>query len=278
MGYPHRLIDSAPTEYTRSKGNAYPLYPKGKPNRMAEAPVLDDQSIDIDELSMPALAREISLQKRPNALLVKMMNALEGKRQARGLGWSRAWNKYGLNVFRTHTCDVRMDGDYVEPVIPFLKTFLAGAPEPFAAFADDLLNDPNVMAFTFYHNHEDENQQLEGLTLSFGRKRTEDKTKRDRLDIILEDRRMDGHVDGMIDRLRIYVCPWSHYAKKEFHLVEIAGLAKDDQEACQAIYDHAVRYYHEWKSDPERQWSHWSTRFIDYFGPRTFIPQNSSFI
>ena len=47
---------------------------------------LDDGSIDLGELSMAALKREISLQKRPNALLIKMMNALEKKRQAKGYG------------------------------------------------------------------------------------------------------------------------------------------------------------------------------------------------
>lgn len=46
---------------------------------------LDDNSIDPQELSMPVLAREIVLQRRPNWLLVKMMNALEEKRQRKGL-------------------------------------------------------------------------------------------------------------------------------------------------------------------------------------------------
>jgi hypothetical protein len=244
---------------------------------MSDAPALDDQSIDIEELSMPALAREISLQKRPNALLVKMMNVLEGKRQAKGLGWSRAWNKYGLNVFRTHRADIGGDCEYFKAATPFLKAFTESVPDHYISFVHELLEDPNAMGFTFYHNDDVDNEQYEGLTLSFGRKRAEDKTKRDRLDIILEDLRVDGSVDGRIDRLRIYICPWSHYADKEFHLIDKTELDQDDQRQCQALYEHCIRFYHEWKGDPERQWSHWSTRYIDYFGPRTFIPQNSSF-
>jgi len=54
---------------------------------------LDETSIQPSELSISTLMREIGLQSRPHWLLVKMMNALERKRQAKGFGWSRAWNK-----------------------------------------------------------------------------------------------------------------------------------------------------------------------------------------
>ena len=45
---------------------------------------LDKQSVDVKELSIAALTRELSLQKRPNWLLIKMMNMLESKRAAKG--------------------------------------------------------------------------------------------------------------------------------------------------------------------------------------------------
>ncbi|MFP6584856.1 MAG: hypothetical protein VCD00_20145, partial [Candidatus Hydrogenedentota bacterium] len=99
-------------------------------------------------------------------------------------------------------------------------------------------------------------------------------TKRDRVDIVLEDRRVDGAVDGKIDRRRIYVCPWETYEAREFHLTE----REDDLEDAQALYSHLLDYYHQWKSDEDRQWSHWSVRYIDYFGARSFIPQGSSFV
>ena len=238
---------------------------------------LDETSIDPAELSISTLTREISLQARPHRLLVKMMNALERKRQQKGFGWSRSWNKYGLTVFRSHTASMSKDRDYVAPVRPFLESFLGKMEEPYGSFIDDLLEDPSCMVFTFYHNHQSEDDQFEGLTLSFGRKVKLDTTKRDRLDIVLEDRRVNGAVDRDVNRVRVYICPWERYENKEFHLSEAATLSPVQYEAAQTLYEHAVTYYHQWKGEENRQWSHWSTRYIDYFGPREFIPQGSSF-
>ena len=238
---------------------------------------LDDQSMNIEELSMSALTQEINQSKRPNSLLVKMMNALEKKRQKKGLGWSRSWNKYGLNVFRTHTTDEDSRSQYINPVRPYLEAILDTVEEPYASFITSLMDDPKLMVFTFYHNNDSEGNQFEGLTLSFGRKLENDRSKRDRLDIILEDKRENGAVDGKIDRVRIYICPWETHQNKNFHLFELTTLDNEQQESSQKIYTHALDYYTAWKSLDERQWSHWSTRFIDYFGPRSFIPHGSSF-
>ena len=237
---------------------------------------LDDASINPEELSMPVLAREISLHKRPNWLLVKMMNALEQKRQAKGLGWSRAWNKYGMNTFHSHICDAAVDGEYIQPAKDFLQAWEAVIDAEYRDFVQDLLADPSLMVFTFYHNAEYDGVQYEGVTFSLGRKRPDDRTKRDRIDIVLEDRRVDGAVNGQVDRLRIYVCPWETYQDKQFQLIDI----EEDHvqwDSVQPLYDHLVNHYHLWKADDNRQWSHWSVRYIDYFGARSFIPQESSF-
>ena len=249
------------------------------PANQTEAAVLDldGNSLEVDELSIPALTREIGLQKKPSWILVKMMNALEKKRQVKGFGWSRAWNKYGLNVYRTHISDVARDDEYLGAAKPFLQHFLESVPEPYQAFVDDLFKDPARMAFTFYHNNDSDEKQFEGLTMSFGRKVAGDKTKRDRLDIILEDNREDGTVDGVVDRLRIYVCPWQTYQEKKFHLIELNSLDPTQQRIAQDLYKRCVDHYHQWKGEEERQWSHWSVRFIEYFGPRSFIPKGSSF-
>lgn len=239
---------------------------------------LDADSLRLEELSLPALMRELNLQQRPHWLLRKIMNALEQKRQAKGLGWSRAWNKYGLNVFRTHVQDRARDPEYFAPLAPLLTQLLPGTPVADQGFVAELFADPALMAFTFYHNHDGPDGQFEGLTLSFGRKVATDPTKRDRLDLILEDRRVDGRVDGHVDRLRLYVCPWSGYQNDKHHfLLTQSPLRPAERELAQALYENCVRAYHLWKGEDARQWSHWSARYIDYFGPRSFIPVGTSF-
>lgn len=228
---------------------------------------------------MPALMRELTLQKKPAWLLRKLMNALEQKRQAQGLGWSRAWNKYGLTVFRTHMEPAGGAGE-LALVAPLLQHVLASAPAHYRDFVNDLLGDPGRMLFTFFHNHTtDSGRQYEGLTLSLGRKVASDHSKRDRLDIILEDERRNGGVDGIVDRLRVYVCPWSTFGTdRTFHLSDTVNLTGNAQGLAQGLFESAVEQYNQGKSDDSRQWQHWSSRYIDYFGPRGFIPQGSSFV
>ncbi len=245
-----------------------------------ESLALDAESLQPEELSMPALMRELNLQKRPAWLLVRLMNALEKKRQAKGLGWSRAWNKYGLTIFRTHVQRPVEDADYFAPALTLLNHFLRDADPRYRDFVAELTADPALMTFTFYHNHATEDgRQYEGLTLSLGRKVPADPSKRDRLDIILEDERVDGSVDGVVDRIRIYVCPWATYSQdRRFHLVDRRRFSPNETAMAQACYQGCVARYNDWKGDESRQWSHWSVRYIDYFGPRGFIPRGSSFI
>ena len=239
---------------------------------------LDDQSINPRELSLSTLMRELNLQNRPSWLLCRLMNILEQKRQAQGLGWSRPWNKTGLTVFRTHTQKVADDVDYFAPVFAVLGRLLPHAPLAYQAFAAELLIDPSLMAFTFYHNRQTDGAQYEGLTLSLGRKVTGDPSKRDRLDLILEDQRDGGRVDGTVDLLRLYVCPWSEYQDgRRHHLLEARELSTEDRADVQALYENCVAAYHIWKNDDRRQWSHWSANYIDYFGSRSFIPIGTAF-
>ena len=239
---------------------------------------LDPESLHAESLSLPALTREHSLRHRPNWLLRKLLNALEEQREIKGLGWSRAWNKYELNIFRTHLQDPIQDPDYFTPLLPLLDQILPAAPLAYQQFAADLLTDPSLIVFTFYHNHRTPEAQHEGLTLSFGRAIPGDPSKHDRLDVILEDRRIDGRVDGQIDRFRIYVCPWSEYQNNHTHFaLELQDFTMNTFAPAQALYESCVRYYHLWKGEESRQWSHWSARYIDYYGPRSFIPAGTSF-
>ncbi|MGK0238069.1 MAG: hypothetical protein ACI92G_001533 [Candidatus Pelagisphaera sp.] len=239
---------------------------------------LDKASIPTEELSVPALMRELNLQKRPNWILSKLMNSLEGKRQAKGMGWSRAWNKKDLNVFRTHKMDSANDAKCVEDVADIIHDLLESASDSYRSFASSLLLDPKLMIFVFHHNRDSKGNQYEGLTISLGRKVAEDPSKRDRIDLIMEDRRVDGRVDGMLDQVRLYVCPWSEYQNEKGHsLTESSHSEGTISDSTQDLYESSVRSYHKWKSEEERQWSHWSANFIDYFGARSFIPVGTSF-
>ena len=159
-----------------------------------------------------------------------------------------------------------------------IKIFNRQIPEYYKDFSEELQADPQRMAFTFYHNHWSENEQYEGLTISMGRKVPEDRSKRDRMDVILEDKRVQGKVDGKVDRIRIYICPWERYQNDKTHfLYDSKDLGDLEFEAAQALYVKCLEKYHTWKDIGERQWSHWSVKYIDYFGPRIFIPQGTSF-
>ena len=113
------------------------------------------------------------------------MNMLETQRQRKGMGWSRAWNKYGLNVFRAHIHDLNEDREFFKVVKNIIENFSREIPLDYNDFSEELQADPKRIAFTFYHNYWSENEQYEGLTISMGRKVPSDRSKRDRIDVIL---------------------------------------------------------------------------------------------
>ena len=241
---------------------------------MTAALALDEQSLDIADLSRVALKRELSLQQRPNWLLCQMMNLLEQRRSREGRGWSRPWNKEGVTTFRTHT-HTADDADYFDAARALLDHLVDPASDD-GRFVAALMDDPKRMCFTFYHNIQEEGRQYEGMTLSFGRVVPDLRSRRDRVDIVLEDARRDGAVDGQVDRVRVYVCPWDRWQDKDCTTLALCPDG-DTGALTQGLYDLAVRCYHQWKREPERQWQHWSVQYIDYFGGRRFIPRGSSF-
>lgn len=231
--------------------------------------------IDKSGLSSGTLIREINLRRRPNAILRMLMSALEAQRMAKKTGWSRPWNKYGLNIFRSHIHSAEQDAALLGSVYD-LVAGIAGLPGPYREFIESLRADPARMAFTFYHNHRLGEDRYEGLTLSLGRKASTDKTKRDRLDLILEDQCIDGKVDGRVDRVSLYLNPWDLYSEGAWLTRVWTGT--EAPEGAQALYAACLAKYRDWKDDPARQWQHWSIRYIEYFGPRTFVPLETSFI
>ncbi|MBL4889654.1 MAG: hypothetical protein JKX97_06505 [Candidatus Lindowbacteria bacterium] len=243
-----------------------------------ETITLDKQSLDPKTLSMPALIQELNQQNKPNLILCKLMNILESKRMKKKLGWSRPWNKYGVNNFNTHILTLKDDETYIQGIYQAIKPVIQGFDTDYLSFIEELLNDPKMMAFTFYQNSvDDRDRQYEGLNISLGRKCESDRTKRDRFDIVLEDLRVDGAVDGKIDRVRIYVNPFDKFSDEDFLFWEKSDFEPQEFEILQGIYDCGIKNYDQWKTEKSREWAHWSVRYIDYFGAREWIPQNSSF-
>ena len=153
-----------------------------------------------------------TLNKRGRApsILRMIMNALESYRQARKLGWSRPWNKYGVRTFRSYRLDFSRDEGLIETACSVLATQSESVPTAAQAFVDDLLSDDpdnrmQLMGFIFYHEIEDDTGVHEGMTLSFGRKNA--KRHRDRFDLVFDAPVKNGTV-GSLSRLRIYVDPF----------------------------------------------------------------------
>jgi hypothetical protein len=238
---------------------------------------LDTESINPEDLSPEALQRELSLQKRPAWIMRVMMNALEKGRSSKKLGWSRKWNKEGYMIYRTHTHKRDEDSVYFDVMHAMVKVAVKEAPSEYQSFVESIFSLEKPMAFTFYHNRVDASGKMyEGLTFGLGRKSSEDKKMRDRIDIVMEDsRQSDGSVDGKLDKIRIYINPWSKYQNDELFEIELNA---NEANMFQPTYQKAVEVYHNLKVQENRLWNHWSVNYIDYFGKRDFIPRNSSFL
>jgi hypothetical protein len=93
---------------------------------------------------------------------------------------------------------------------------------------------------------------------------------------MLEDLRVDDAVDNRLDRVRIVVNPFDKWTSGEKWTREVGSERINENLA--ALYTSAVNFYRQYRDNPDRQWNHWAFRYIEYFGPRTFIPLKSAFI
>lgn len=244
--------------------------------------VLDPGSIDPSALSMGTLMRELNLRKQPPAILRKLMNALEGQRISRKLGWSRPWNKEGMTLFHALHLDAVESAGLIAKARELLLPMLVGAPL-YSEFVKDLLADSHLMVYLFCHNHRRDGDLHEGVTLGFGRRVPQDSGKRDRIDIVLEDHVQSAGVDGCIDRVRLYVNPWFDHLYDRLFKSQIDLKTEDmnkvsSGETWQALYDGILQIYGRHKDNPDSQFEHWSIRYIDYFGARDHIPQGTRFL
>ncbi len=209
-------------------------------------------------------------RKRPNAVLRLMMNAFEGYRQSKKLGWSRPWNKVDLTNFQSFRVRKERDQDLLVLADRIISQECAGITEQALEFADFLIHRcDTLMAFIFVHDYIDQGQLYEGATLSLGCKNN--KRYRDRLDIIVESP-VDGGVSQGFKRLRVYIDPYTG---------EKAPLWSDHFWASNGpsseLFQRLSQISSDWQSKKENHWNHWTSDYIDYFGPRQKYIRNSFF-
>ncbi len=215
--------------------------------------------------------RLINDRKKPNAILRLLMNAFEGYRQSKKLGWSRPWNKYNLTNFQSFKVYKEKDQDLIAFANRIVKQECSDISIEALEFADYLMNEcDSLMAFIFLHDYVEEGQKFEGATLSLGCKNN--KRYRDRIDIIVESPVIDGVSQGF-ERMRVYIDPYTAVRGPMW-----SGISwpEADQVSSQ-LFDRLSAISSDWQAKKECQWNHWTSDYIDYFGPRKEFIQNSFF-
>ncbi len=236
---------------------------------------LDEDCKIQDAESYQAAMQALNKKDRPPAVLRLLMNAFESYRQARKIGWSRPWNKYGVKTFRSYRLDLDQDTDLIALARDILTETGSGMPEAARAYVNDLLDDRpqarrQLMGFIFFHEIEDGADVYEGATLSFGRKI--EKRYRDRLDFVFE-APVDNQQAGPFTRMRIFIDP---YLSIKPPLWQTDCPATSSPQA-QAAFQRLSAVYTAWESVYDRPWDHWTSAYIEHFGPRRHYVENSHF-
>jgi len=214
-----------------------------------------------DATEYQRIKKVISKKNQPNKIMRFLMNALESYRQARKLGWSRPWNKYDLTVFQTFKLNIAEDNDLITQFANVIENDIS-MPSSARKFVEELLADKaHLMGFLFAHDYQQEGQQYEGVTFSLGR--VKDKRYRDRIDLIFESPVNDGVSQGF-SRIRVYIDPFMGVKEPLWScLVE-----KDLSAQAQHLFEQLTDVSWTWAEQEDRLWSHWTSDYIDYFGPR----------
>ena len=210
-----------------------------------------------------AVQSALSHRNRPHVILRYLMNLFEEYRQARRIGWSRPWNKAGVRTFLAFKMDVE-DELFPAKVLDALPR--DGIPEEGLSLARELAARPE-MAFLFLSEIEEGGRRFESATLSLGRVNASNRRCRDRVDVILDAEIVGARCMGLT-RVRVFVDPyrgpkageWSVTTSATPVLRQLAG------ELRLRAAGWAVR--------GERVWNHWTSDYIDYFGPAEWSVEN----
>lgn len=233
---------------------------------------MTDKFILSSEEEYQKIQAELNARKKPSKTLRFMMQAFENYRQAKKMGWSRAWNKYNVVNFQSFKLNAA-DQNLCQATLNVIDAEATTMPEEVRPFVTALLNG-NVppMGFVFFQEYTEKGRRFEGVVMSYGRVNEENKRFRDRLDLILESEVVDGCSQGL-SRMRIYADPylgtkeplWQQVIEQPAHTETIN------------LFEQLARLSWAWANDQSRIWNHWVTDYIDYFGPRQWDMKKSYF-
>ena len=219
----------------------------------------------------------LTVRNLPTTILSTMMKVFEKHRISKKIGWLRPWNKDNLIIFKNFRWHPSDDKDLYDLVIRFLLQNISLFDENNEDFIRDLINDRRTQGFLFYHDNIFHLEKLnyEGVTISLGRMHSKGSRYRDRIDIILESNIFDSKSSQKPDRIRIYIDPYLNTNKVPLPLYLNISDIKNIQQFYN-LHDITIKKFHLWKNT-EREWFHWSQKFIRYFGERKNIPINTLF-
>lgn len=226
-----------------------------------------------DETAYQKALSTLNKQDRPPRILCFLMNMLESYRQARKMGWSRAWNKYGSITFQSFKLNTHHDASLIHHTEHTLQA-LTCIPSDALSFMKNILHEhERLMGFIFISEYTEGEDIYESATLSFGAKTKDNPRGRERFDIIFDCPIIDGQTQPL-SRVRLYVDPYRNGEKEPLYQDTITSpICADLAALFEIICDHSWQ----WHGDPERIWDHWTSNYIDYFGVRQINLENSHF-
>ena len=112
------------------------------------------------------------------------------------------------------------------------------------------------------------------MTYSFGRRTPKEPRFRDRFDLIVESEIIAGESRGL-SRVRLYVDPFVR--PLESHPARVLLAEAQLSPACAELFDRASQLHRQWSLRVDKQWHHWTSDYIDYFGPRAVAVPGSFF-
>ncbi|OIO66814.1 MAG: hypothetical protein CO186_00685 [Zetaproteobacteria bacterium CG_4_9_14_3_um_filter_49_83] len=226
-----------------------------------------------DEASYQETLAILSKQSKPSRVLCVLMNMLESYRQARKMGWSRPWNKYGLTTFQSFKIDPEADGLLCDRALGVVKQ-LEQVPDQVSEFVNELFGAQGcLMGFLFFSEYTEDHLEFETATLSFGRKVIGNTRFRDRFDVVFDAPVQDGCAQRL-SRVRLYSDPYADGSKE---LLWTMTFTEEIPESLQALFYLLCDYSWQWQLREDKHWDHWTSRYIDYFGPRQHELKQSHF-